>query len=371
MEYKFDKESQINEKSKKLISLVLVGSLLVGGCVVARFHKNGSKKTTNNPETTVTQSINTEDDTIILEEIDINDANAVRQRAQYILEQSNSNVSVEDIINMIYIFNDRADLATFASVQDMQKFIDQITELLKVNELKLESNEPSQMVLNNWFVGKKDYALQLDRNITKMQKLIKNNAPDDEKKAAAEEFYQLAKSLLEDKSELSDGNYLEVTNWINCAKELYAKYLSNEKYNELNDGYLNANIRNNATLSSIASDKGFSLADIIKANEENPTNCASRTPNGKSTGDAKDANAREATTKVISPDEAIVIKGGQPVANQTQVVQEPTTKTSVEESKDDTSDVKTSEVVGGGEVLSTEIYEEEVYIDSESTSLTR
>lgn len=203
-------------------SLILVGALILGGSQIAKI----SNKNNNTPEPEPTSDSQEyeedQNDNMFLElceDFDINDKNAVNQRAKAIYELSEKQIKVEDIANMIYLINEKQELITLPSKDDvknyeyLQSLIKDVKELLNdhmssyVNTQQdlLEGNKDVNVTVKTliqayMFMAKtsvgKNTAISMAQVVNRQTDNIEQKNVDD-MKVASEEYYKLYETLLE------------------------------------------------------------------------------------------------------------------------------------------------------------------------------
>ena len=113
-----------SEYKKRGIAIALASVMTVTGIAASCARNNGSSdsETTTITETQTNSSTDEFEALYLSEDFNIDDENAVLKRANAIYDLSDKKISVEDIVNMIYLINDKAEHISFASNNDTKKY---------------------------------------------------------------------------------------------------------------------------------------------------------------------------------------------------------------------------------------------------------
>lgn len=370
---------------KKIIAFITaVGMLLsLAGC-----KSNDSKK--DEGEST---SISAEDEElglILTEDFDINDSDAVKKRAQAIYDISEKKVSVDQIVNIIYYFNDKLDSLSLGK-----------TDKEKVNGLKTISSdayallynniEDDSLALSNILSGKEQsivddeeiFAYHLmasgDEKKTALEnaRIVKeqlNNIRDKNKEGlslTAEKFYTNVLSIKNNKDIKASSQTLILM----CSKSklgiMSGSFLSKEKSDELNK------ISYSNTLNLVYSDaiKKLGLSSALdEMIDEKRNDGTLGKPLTKEEEKYKKEDAKEAQTHpAIKEEKTTTVKvdnGGTKVEDNKgkQEVVKPKEEVTTTVTEEETfvapvpDDVVTEEEITGGEVVSEEEVSNSYYI---------
>lgn len=307
-------------------SLILVGAMILGGSLIAKIPNKNNNVPEPEPTSDSQEYGEDQNDNMFLElceDFDINDKNAVNQRAKAIYELSEKQIKVEDIANMIYLINEKQELITLPSKDDvknyeyLQSLIKDVKELLNdhmssyVNTQQdlLEGNKDVNVTVKTliqayMFMAKtsvgKNTAISMAQVVNRQTDNIEQKNVDD-MKAASEEYYKLYETLLETDGITNGENFVSLKDVqvkvsimnVGLTKEQKDKMDNNKgsKYGEL--------IGKDALIKLKIDDE-----EVIQNAHAYTT-----TPNGRSTGDADKAprNGQDA------PGEPSTEKGGKHV----------------------------------------------------------
>lgn len=334
-----------NKKAKKAFSAILAGVVLVAGTVVgtAHFKKNSNKEvetTTTSTTQETTTSFEEIDALYLTEDFNINDASAVMERAKAIYEISEKQVKVNDIVNILYLVNEKFDAISYPenTKTDTEKF-KYIQELITkkmynllndnielhsqraeqlTNDLKklVEVDSDVKYIYAYMFEAKhegKNSAIKLAQIIEEQNDNIEEKNVDGFKKTA-DDMKQATEDLK--KANLSDG-YGVVDFLDTMSKEpLWPGFKFETDYV---DSY------SNSLFANWAKKEGIDYNELLKGK-----NCVAKSKEGVSynSSDAQKANAKEKTTAKAD----IKKKGGKKVATSTSIVNNEFTTKVVKES---------------------------------------
>ena len=343
---------KVKERATKIVAGVLSGILAITGGVFA--FKLSKKDQVNNelPSSIELTTDEEESELDLSNDFDINNAEEVRKRAEAIYKISEKDVSVEDIINLIYLANGEynninidenlTDVEKFEYVQDL---IISLTNLLNdnikddVNSLAASKNGEKISVDNDMEIysymlfassnnGKK-LAIKLAELINEQLNNISHNKVD-AYEDVAKRFYELYQEIK--KSNESDNIMFVLTTDAKAKAPLVA----------LNDKQAEDIYENNAIYTN---NVGFKIVDVLGINtnaviDANGEECFGKkvTPNGNSYN-ASDAKEAEQMAGNSSTDKVMVEEGGKDLGS-------------------------TSQEISGGEVIGTEKHSEVVVIDN-------
>lgn len=110
-----------NSKKKKLIALITAAVMAVSGLAVGL---NSCKRDEEGTSTSIAGDATEEEtkDLILTEDFDINNESEVKKRAEEIYNISDKEVSVSDIMNIIYLYNGVYDKVNCGGTTDIEKY---------------------------------------------------------------------------------------------------------------------------------------------------------------------------------------------------------------------------------------------------------
>ena len=113
-----------SEYKKRGIAIALASVMTVTGLAASCARNNGSSdsETTTITETQTNSSTDEFKSLYLSEDFNIDDENAILERANAIYDLSDKKISVEEIVNMIYLINDKAEHISFPSNNDTKKY---------------------------------------------------------------------------------------------------------------------------------------------------------------------------------------------------------------------------------------------------------
>ena len=113
-----------SEYKKRGIAIALASVMTVTGLAASCARNNGSSdsETTTITETQTNSSTDEFKSLYLSEDFNIDDENAILERANAIYDLSDKKISVEEIVNMIYLINDKAEHISFSSNNDTKKY---------------------------------------------------------------------------------------------------------------------------------------------------------------------------------------------------------------------------------------------------------
>lgn len=239
-------------KTKKAMSVALAAVLAVlgiGGIKLA------FDKKSNDDDTTIVQP---EDLGLILtEDFDINDKDAVRKRAEDIFNISEKDITIEEIMNVIYFVNgkyeslilngtDRENVINLKNISGdaydllLDHIIDDANALATFKFGKDAMVEKDEEIFAYMFLAQgaeKDKALELARIIKKQLNLIETAPIMEELEVNSEEYYKMVMELKDDTS-LSDAGKVIILLDTKSKNPLFA-FLTDEKFENLDKDYYN------------------------------------------------------------------------------------------------------------------------------------
>ncbi|MEG2620818.1 MAG: hypothetical protein RSA10_01835 [Bacilli bacterium] len=160
------------ESSKKITAALVAGALTISG--IGALISHNKKGTDNTDDVQITDTVKLENEKFIWSEFDINVNEEVLARATAMYEISDKTVSVEEIIDIIYLINERPELIKKASLKYAQKMMLDVEKLLRTNIDKVEVNNVINNDLNfiytHYFIAKdykdRDKALEYDKLVS-------------------------------------------------------------------------------------------------------------------------------------------------------------------------------------------------------------
>ena len=113
-----------SEYKKRGIAIALASVMTVTGLAAscARNNSSSDSETTTITETQTNSSTDEFKSLYLSEDFNIDDENAILERANAIYDLSDKKISVEEIVNMIYLINDKAEHISFSSNNDTKKY---------------------------------------------------------------------------------------------------------------------------------------------------------------------------------------------------------------------------------------------------------
>ena len=323
-----------SEYKKRSIAIALASVMTVTGIAASCARNNGSSdsETTTITETQANSSTDEFKSLYLSEDFNIDDENAVLKRANAIYDLSDRKISVEDIVNMIYLINDKAEYISFANNNDTKKYeylqhlLKNIKELLNdhiadyVNSQKniINNNENNTSDLGSlihayMLIASKSngkvLAFRMGQLVDEQANNIAETHDVDKMKSDSKKYYELFKGL--PKEEMSNGEALVLLNDVQVKVSIMNVGLTKEQKDEMD----------NNKAHSYENLSGFDAVKKLKIDTENIVQNAhgyTTTPNEKSKDDASkipnnnQIESGNGTTKKVS--------GGKSVGTETKII---------------------------------------------------
>ena len=327
-----------NEKGKKITAAITAVAILVGGTLIAKLATKDKKHVEDN-SSSISTTVDYENQygLKLTKDFDINDSNAVRQRAKAIYELSDKKYTIEDIMNMIYLVNSATDKIKLDSMNEEEKFeylqklavglydvlatnvVDFSKGLTSLNNDISFDLKSTDAIYSYMFIasgkGKED-AINLAIVVNKQINNIKN-ADKSKLTNNADDFYAQSKLIYNNKSGYPDGVVVALIDDIKS--KIPVMGLSKEKAADLSKEYQNVDINK----------IWFDVANKVGAYKEADANCESKvnhtTNNEKNNANDKNSAERRENRPTKSSTTTKVETGGKPV--RTEVVPKTTKKT--------------------------------------------
>lgn len=328
-----------NEKGKKITAAITAVAILAGGTLIAKLSTKDKRHVEDNDSSSISTTVDygSQYGLELTSDFDINDSNAVRQRAKAIYELSDKKYTIEDIMNMIYLVNSATGKIKLDSMNEEEKFeylqklavglydvlatnvVDFSKGLTSLNNDISFDLKSTDAIYSYMFIasGKgKDAAINLAIVVNKQINNIKN-ADKSELTNNADDFYAQSKLIYNNKSGYPDGVVVALIDDIKS--KIPVMGLSKEKAADLSKEYQNVDINK----------IWFDVANKVGAYKEADADCETKVKHttNHEKYDSKDSSQAESignkstknnTTKKIET-------GGKPV--RTEVVPKTTKQT--------------------------------------------
>lgn len=334
-----------NEKGKKvttsITAIITAAAILVGGTLIAKLSTKDKKHVEDN-SSSVSTTVDYENQygLKLTKDFDINDSNAVRQRAKAIYELSDKKYTIEDIMNMIYLVNSATGKIKLDSMNEeekfryLQKLATGLYEILSTNtdnysdaykdlytkeDIEKTTIKNTNAIYSYMFIasgkGKEDainLAIVVNKQINNIKNGDKSNIED-----TANKFYTQAKLIYSNKSSYPDGVLVSLVDDIKS--KLIFMGISKEQGNDLSKEYQNVDINK----------IWFDVANKVGAYKEADADCETKakhtTNHEKNNANDKNSAERREDRPTKSSTTTKVETGGKPV--RTEVVPKTTKKT--------------------------------------------
>lgn len=355
-------KKQTNAVSKKVTAVITAFTLLAGTVIGTGLHKKHNSDVTTSISVSDT-TLNNEDmydDLALSEDFDINDPEAVKQRANDIYNISKKEVSVKMIINLLYLVNGKYKAIKFPESGDKFKYLqdmfialsevlddnflddsDRLTHLISGDDSVLAKDDKevyAYMLMATRSVKTKKEAFELARLANKQLENIENGDVD-AIKTTAKEYYVFVKELVEKIGKVKNNGY----NYATLASLAAINTIMTPLLNKEEQKFLDSNLQNiysNALSGEVNANLGInpSLDEGIKDGDFGNKVYIGEKYNSK---DAVVANKRPEAGKVTGSktNKDKVSNGGKKVTNSTgtsEVIKKPgktpSTTTVIEES---------------------------------------
>ncbi len=341
-----DTNKQPYSLQKRTVSIIVSAAIVATG--IAATVKLSSKNKAQTPEitteyTTLVDNINL----LLTEDFNIEDAAAVKARAEAIFNLSDGDVSVEDIINLIYLTNSRYDLMTYNTTDKVEQLaIDQKLITRSMVDLLSGGQVYAYMLMAQDGPAKQE-AIKLATIAEKQKEAIKSGDTSKSEEYANE--IQTIINGLKDKN-ISDNDYFSILADFVTIQGLFPDH-------EFDNSLIST--KSNAVFADDAASKGVDPSELLDKN----LNCnveVATTGNKYIKEDAADAKAKEESRVAQngSAVETTIVKGGEEVgtvkettpSNKNEVTTDSYTYTIVNTVPETKPEEKT-EVVKGGEIV--------------------
>lgn len=251
-----------NEKGKKITAAITAVAILVGGTLIAKLSTKDKRHVEDNDSSSISTTVDygSQYGLELTSDFDINDSNAVRQRAKAIYELSDKKYTIEDIMNMIYLVNSATGKIKLDSMNEEEKFeylqklavglydvlatnvVDFSKGLTSLNNDISFDLKSTDAIYSYMFIasgkGKVD-AINLAIVVNKQINNIKN-ADKSELTNNADDFYAQSKLIYNNKSGYPDGVVVALIDDIKS--KIPVMGLSKEKAADLSKEYQNVDI---------------------------------------------------------------------------------------------------------------------------------
>lgn len=217
--------------AKKAVSILSALTLLASSIGIGAHVRQKNKNNDYDVTSTTTTSVSTTVDAILeqlklTEDFDINDKDAVNERAQEIYELSEKKVSVKMISNLIYLINGKYNKI---------KFSDKSTELKYIqNMFKAFSEIVSDNVIDcrNEQIGEKNAKPRYGKLIYSYMFMASTKTNSDDYIVSKSDAIEMAKIV---RKQLNNIKHGKTSNYENTAEEYYKFYNSLKNRTEKND----------------------------------------------------------------------------------------------------------------------------------------
>lgn len=333
----FKKQENRSKVSKKTMAVLLSAIMAGSGAVGVTSYLNSK----NNDIAGNSYSSNADDqdkyaefnDLTLIKSFDM-DKDSVRERAKAIYELSEKDYTVEDIMNLIYMVNEKySDIIFEKSATDVEKyqylqtlitgintdgtnslFDDNIKDevnhgaLIKSGEKDLETLDQSDEYIHAYMLDSKgieNYEKQLEASLAKIvneqKRLIETNATVEELESNANTYYDFVSEKIYGNKDLSDTFMWNIDRQISQQNPLFTMFLSKEKVDDLDKQH---------KVQAEENKLGFEITDELGLDTSNLEDCKEYTTRALGShynrNDAAEANAKQTTKK----ENKVIDKGG-------------------------------------------------------------
>ena len=370
---KHTNNNDIFKNKGKKVTAVLVATTLVATCGYAAL----SRKLENNFEIGVEDTDNKpfSDLLILTEDFDINDVEAVKERAKEIYDISEKEYSKADIANMIYILGEKYDSITFpiSANTDKEKFeylqelalllgtildddLYKYTDALVNGEMIIEKQEsvPCVYMFMATNTEEKQNAIEVARLYYEQRENVRMQDTA-AMQITAEKYYELYASL--EDMDLSASDKVALYKQFSAINPLFTPLLNLEQAEDLDDALGKCAAATNIIFQTAAED-----LDISEILEEGNYGKEISLGEKYNASDAKDAVTHPAVVKDNTKSTTRVVEeGGKPVKDNSgkhEVLNKPTTSVHKEEFtvKVPSTTKPTEKVEEGGKVVEEETF---------------
>lgn len=337
---------QTNAFGKKVTSIVTALVLLVtsGTTIgVIRNRKNKNDKENISTTTSISTTYNQNSELLLSDDFDINDQEEVKLRAEEIYELSQKDLSLDEIINLIYLINGKyenlklsSENTEFKSLQSIYVSLTNILNDYIVNWVN--KNNSKKLIQAYMFMSSNDEtdvitkedAFNLAKIINKYLKALKKSN-DENCKKYANEYYEFVREI-EDKinnsKKVCNGHEWVVLTQIMTCNPLFTKYLSKDKQSNLDSISKLTGTRGTAFSEEVVAEKGIDKTkDLEEARKDGNYGYTTPYTSGYNKQDAIKAEKIESTTE---KKKVVVDVGGKEIETEKQQINTPTTSVSQE-----------------------------------------
>lgn len=352
----FKKQENRSKVSKKTMAVLLSAIMAGSGAVGVTSYLNGK----NNDIAGNSYSSNADDqdkyaefnDLTLIKSFDM-DKDSVRERAKEIYELSEKDYTVEDIMNLIYMVNEKySDIIFEKSATDIEKyqylqtlitgintdgtnslFDDNIKDevnhgaLINSGEKDLETLDQSDEYIHAYMLDSKgieNYEKQLEASLAKIvneqKRLIETNATVEELESNANTYYDFVSEKIYGNKDLSDTFMWIIDRQISQQNPLFTMLLSKEKVEDLDKQH---------KVQAEENKLGFEITDELGLDTSNLDDCEKQTTRALGSHydrkDAAEANAKQTTKK----ENKVIYQGGKKHGTVTEKKKEKETTTNV------------------------------------------
>lgn len=330
---------QTNALAKKITSIVtaivlLATSATTVGCV--RNKKSSNTITTTKSQTTTSNENN---NLALVDDFDINDVSEVKQRAQEIYDLSNKDLSVDEIINIIYLVNGKYEKLDLneekTEFKKLQNIFVSLTDLLNDYVVNWVNNNKSKKIIQAYMLMSstdkkstitKDDAIMLSGFVNKYLNNLKNsNISNCEK--YADKYYDFAVMMqenIEESKKVCNGYEWVVLTQIMVNNPLFALHTSKDNQNDLDLISKLAGTRGTAFAETVVAKRGIDKTEDLKeAQKEGNYGYKSPYTSGYNKQDAKKAEKIVETT--TEKKKVVVNEGGKEIRTEKEQINVPTT----------------------------------------------
>lgn len=333
----FKKQKNRSKVSKKTMAVIL--STIMAGSGAAGITSYLNSKNNDIAGNSYSSSADNEDkyaefnDLTLIKSFDM-DKDSVRERAKEIYELSEKDYTVEDIMNLIYMVNEKySDIIFEKSATDIEKyqylqtlitgintdgtnslFDDNIKdevnhgELIKSGEKDLETLDQNDEYIYAYMLDSKDienYEKQLEASLAKIvneqKRLIETNATLEELESNANTYYDFVSEKIYGNKDLSDTFMWNIDRQISQQNPLFTMFLSKEKVEDLDKQH---------KVQAEENKLGFEITDELGLDTSNLEDCKEYTTralgNHFNSKEAAEANAKQTTKK----ENKVIYQGG-------------------------------------------------------------
>lgn len=348
--------------AKKAVSILSALTLLASSIGIGAHVRQKNKNNDYDVTSTTTTSVSTTVDAILeqlklTEDFDINDKDAVNERAQEIYELSEKKVSVKMISNLIYLFNGKYNKIKFSDksteLEYIQKMFAAFHDELMTNGVdeclnkqnNLETAKPrygkliySYMFMastktnsDDYIVSKND-AIEMAKIVRKQLNNIKYGKTNNYENTA-DEYYKFCSSLKnrtgkKENSKLFYGYAYSLFRDIDSKNALFASCLSKEEQKDLDENY--AETYSSMLSGDVISKLNIKIQGDIKGAIDSGSFGNPVPDYGEKNNSADSKNADDKIDSTPKTTRYLNQEGGKHVGKDTKQINEPTTNVTKE-----------------------------------------